>query len=249
MTTTQENITGIVLDHLLAEIAATEVCSSPYSHFYLETAFPESIYQRILENLPAAGAYGADNPRIHTRQDGLVTRNILSLSAPALEGLPEAQRIFWNEIASALIDQRLKDAVFARLGKDLSRRFHIPAEKLTSIPAYPKPALVKDLGGYEIAPHRDTRSKIVTMQFYLPDDLSRVDLGTAVYRVRWFRLQNLISPRKRFEKVKQFSFQPNSAYAFAVGGRSWHGRETVPMASGERNSLMLIYYAEPGKGW
>jgi hypothetical protein len=117
MTMTQENITEIVLDHLLAEIAATEVCSSPYSHFYLETAFPKSIYERILENLPAANAYGADNPRIHTREDGLVTRNILSLSPPALEGLPETQRMFWNEIAAALIDQRLKDAVFARLGK------------------------------------------------------------------------------------------------------------------------------------
>jgi phosphate transport system ATP-binding protein len=47
MTMTQENITEIVLDHLLAEIAATEVCSSPYSHFYLETAFPKSIYENV----------------------------------------------------------------------------------------------------------------------------------------------------------------------------------------------------------
>lgn len=108
---------------------------------------------------------------------------------------------------------------------------------------------MKDLGGYEIAPHKDTRSKMVTMQFYLPPDSSKSDLGTAVYRVRLLRVQNLLSPRNRFEKVKQFSFQPNSGYAFAVGSKSWHGRETVPMASGERNSLMLIYYAEPNKGW
>jgi hypothetical protein len=108
---------------------------------------------------------------------------------------------------------------------------------------------VKDLGGYEIAPHRDTRSKIVTMQFYLPEDMSKADLGTAVYRQRFFRLKNLVSLKNRFETVKQFSFAPNSGYAFAVGQRSWHGRETVPMASGERNSLMLIYYAQAGKGW
>lgn len=249
MIETQESIAGIVLDHLVAVINETEVHSTPYSHFYLEKAFPDSIYKDLLDHLPERSAYGADNPRKHTRDDGLVTRNVLSLSEPALAGLPQAQRTFWNGIAAALYDSRLKQAVFARLSKDLSRRFGIPADQLDSIPAYPKPALVKDLGGYEIAPHKDTRSKIVTMQFYLPADTSKVNLGTAVYRVRLFQLKNLVSPRKRFEKVKQFSFRPNSAYAFAVGPKSWHGRDPVPMASGERNSLMLIYYAEPNKGW
>lgn len=249
MSATQEGISAAVLDHLLAVIGATEVCSSPYSHFYLEKAFPDFVFQQMLENLPPAGAYGADNPRIHTREDGLVTRNMLSLSEPALVRLPEPLRAFWNEIAVALRAPELRHVVFAKLSRDLSRRFRVPADRLDSIPAYPKPALVKDLGGYEIAPHRDTRSKIVTMQFYLPEDMSKVDLGTAVYRQRLFRLKNLLSPRSRFEKIKQFSFAPNSGYAFAVGSRSWHGRETVPMVSGERNSLMLIYYAKPGKGW
>jgi hypothetical protein len=79
--------------------------------------------------------------------------------------------------------------------------------------------------------------------------MSRADLGTAVYRRRLFRLKNLLSPRNRFETVKQFPFAPNSGYAFAVGSKSWHGRDPVPIAAGERNSLMLIYYAQPGKGW
>jgi len=109
--------------------------------------------------------------------------------------------------------------------------------------------LIKDLGGYEIATHRDTRSKIVTMQFYLPDDSSKVDLGTTVYRQHYFRLRNLVSLRNRFEAVKRFSFAPNSGYAFAVGSRSWHGRERLPTSAGERNSLMLIYYSNPDKGW
>ena len=226
-----------------------EVCSWPYAHFYLEQAFPNAVFRKMLEFLPVAGAYTADNPRIHTRDDGLVTRNVLSLSAPALAHLPDPQRSFWTEIADALTAPQLRQVVFARLSQDLRRRFRVSAEQLDSIPAYPKPALIKDLGGYEIAPHRDTRSKIVTMQFYLPEDMSKANLGTTVYRQRLFRLKNLVSPRNRFEIVKQFSFAPNSGYGFAVGRRSWHGRDTVPMASGERNSLMLIYYAQPGKGW
>ncbi|MFL6515088.1 MAG: hypothetical protein ACJ8M1_08715 [Chthoniobacterales bacterium] len=242
------SVTPVVLDHLCAAIDSTQVFSSPYSHLYLDRAFPDWVFKRMLELLPDASAYTADNPRIHTREDGLVTRNILSLTAP-LTRLPDEQRTFWSEVGAALTSSKLKDTVFDALSRDLSRRFRIPAEKLASVPAFPKPALVKDLGGYEIAPHRDTRSKIVTMQFYLPEDLSKADLGTAVYRQRFFQFKNLISLRNRFETVKQFSFAPNSGYAFAVGQKSWHGRETVPMASGERNSLMLIYYAQPGKGW
>jgi hypothetical protein len=234
---------------LCEAVREAELCTWPYAHFYLENAFPDDVFQRILDLLPPASLYTPDNPRIHTRDDGLVTRNMLSLSPNGLENLPEPHRSFWSDVAGALMTRRLRQVVFAKLARDLSRRFRIAPERLDSVPAYPKPALVKDLGGYEIAPHRDTRSKIVTMQFYLPNDSSKVDLGTAVYRQRLFRLQNLVSFRNRFDVVKQFPFAPNSGYAFAVGNRSWHGRDPVPMASGERNSLMLIYYSQPGKGW
>lgn len=238
-----------MVDHLCSAIVAAEACTSPYQHFYIENAFPNNVFREMLEWLPEASRYVPDNPRIHTRQDGLVTRNILSLSSYGLARLAEHQRCFWAEIAEALTSLELRRAVFSKLSQDLKRRFGVRSDQLDSIAAYPKPALVKDLGGYEISPHRDTRSKIVTMQFYLPEDMSKAHLGTAVYRQRLFRLKNLVSLRNRFETVKQFSFAPNSGYGFAVGARSWHGRDTVPMESGERNSLMLIYYADPSKGW
>ena len=250
MLATKEPLNAVALKHLREVIDRAELFTWPYCHFYLQQAFPDDVFKRMLQLLPSASAYVADNPRIHTREDGLVTRNMLSLTAPdVLARLPEEQRTFWSEIARALTAPELRLVVFTKLSKDLSRRFRLPAERLDSVAAFPKPALVKDLGGYEIAPHRDTRSKIVTMQFYLPQDMSKADLGTAVYRQRLFRWKNIVSPRNRFETVKQFSFAPNSGYGFAVGSRSWHGRDPVPMASGERNSLMLVYYAQPDKGW
>ena len=249
MSAIRENTTAAVLEHLCAAIDRSELCPWPYAHIYIEGAFPEAVFKRMLEMLPEAAAYTADNPRIHTRKDGLVTRSMLSLSPPGLERLAEPQRSFWSQVAEALTAPQLRHAIFAKLSKDLSRRFRLPADQLASVPAFPKPALVQDLGDYEIAPHRDTRSKIVTMQFYLPEDVSKIDLGTTVYRQRLFRLRNLVSLRNRFEAVKQFPFAPNSGYAFAVGPRSWHGREKVPIASGTRNSLMLIYYSRPDKGW
>jgi hypothetical protein len=249
MTALEQSTYEAVLDHLCRAIAMVEIFSWPYPHFYLERVFPDVVFAQILELLPNPDLYTPDNPRIHTREDGLVTRNIFSLSPHGILRLAEPQRSFWGQLADALMSRRLRDVVFAKLSNDLSQRFGVSADQLHSIAAYPKPALVKDLGGYEIAPHRDTRSKIVTMQFYLPKDMSKTDLGTTVYRQRLFRIKNLVSPRSRFEAVKRFAFAPNTGYAFAVGSRSWHGREQVPMASGERNSLMLIYYAQPDKGW
>jgi hypothetical protein len=245
----EQSICADVLDHLCRTIGSVEISSWPYAHFYLEGIFPDDVFAQILERLPNPDAYTPDNPRIHTREDGLVTRNIFSLSPHGILHLAEPHRSFWGQLGDALTSRRLRDVVFAKLSTDLSRRFGIPADQLHSIDAYPKPALVKDLGGYEIAPHRDTRSKIVTMQFYLPNDMLKIDLGTTVYRQRLFRIKNLVSPKNRFEVVKQFAFAPNTGYGFAVGRRSWHGREKVPVASGERNSLMLIYYARPDKGW
>jgi len=217
---TLQSTSEIVLDHLCAAVERVEVCSSPYAHFYLEGAFPADVFVRMLELLPDANAYTPDNPRIHTRGDGLVTRNILSPSPHGLDRLGEPHRSFWAEISHALMSRRLRDVVFAKLSGDLHRRFGSRPNQLHAIAAYPKPALIKDLGGYEIAPHRDTRSKIVTMQFYLPEDRRNNDLGTTVYRQNYFRLRNLISLRNRFEAVKRFSFAPNSGYAFAVGSRS-----------------------------
>ena len=89
------------------------------------------------------------------------------------------------------------------------------------------------------------------MHFYLPADDSQIDLGTALYRLR------LTLPfgswQRRFEKVKQFDFRPNSGYAFVVNNtltkRSWHGRERLPEGAGVRNTLLNTFYAEQREGY
>src|SRR3954467_9167316 len=129
----QERTSASVLEHLCNAINAVEVCDWPYAHFYLGKAFPTRVFKQMLELLPAASDYGADNPRIHTREDGLVTRNILSLSPPTLAQLPPAKRSFWNEIATALTAPELRHVVFRKLSGDLTRRFRKPADQLHTV--------------------------------------------------------------------------------------------------------------------
>jgi hypothetical protein len=242
-----EAVEAAVLQHLLSALERTPVHEAPFSHFYLEDAFPQEVYSRLLEQLPEPTGYRSGRADRHTRDDGVVTKGSYPLTAETLQRLPDDQRELWGGISAALSSPKLQHRVFTMLATDLSRRFRISRDRVHEIVAYPRSALIRNLGGYQIAPHPDGSSKIVTMQFYLAPDLTQIDLGTAVYERHLFRLKTLLDPKSRFVKVKQFPFQPNSGYGFAVSRWSWHGREPVPMTAGVRNTILHIYFNDPNK--
>lgn len=244
---TVQTLRAAIVQHLLSALERTPVYDTPFSHFYLENAFPEDIYAQLLENLPDPQAYRPGRADKHMREDGVVTKGVLALDEQTLQRLPETQRQLWRAVSDALSSAELKQAVFRMLSLDLSRRFRIRPERVDEIVAYPKSSLIRNLGEYEIRPHPDGSSKIVTMQFYLPRDLRQLALGTALYQRHLFSLKALVSLQSRFEKVKQFPFKPNSGYGFAVSRRSFHGREPIPVEAGVRNTLLQVYFNTPDK--
>jgi hypothetical protein len=244
----KNRISSRVLDHLLDQLDRTPACDEPYSHFYLENVFPDDVYAQMMAEMPAPIAYKPLSATKHRNAEGVSTRDVLPLHGDALQNLPGKQRELWSGVATALASQSLKQAVFSKLATDLARRFDCHRKDVERITSFTKPSLFRDLEGYEIAPHPDGRAKIVTMQLYLPADRSQLELGTAVYKRKFTSLKGIYSWHGRFEKVKQFLFQPNSGYAFAVsnslGKKSWHGREQTPAGSGVRNSLLNIFFAD-----
>jgi hypothetical protein len=237
------------LDHLLLALERTDVHESPFSHFYVEDALPADVYAALLDRLPDATFYRPDNPRKPPRPDGQPPRSVMGLDDASLGRLEAPDRELWCGVRDALIAPELQRRIFRMLRRDLCRRFWTSPRRLDRVRAYPQPGLVRDLGGYAIEPHPDTRAKIVTMQLYLARDESQLDLGTALYRPRLWRLRNLVNPAGALVKCKQFPFKPNSGYAFAVSWKSWHGREPVPEASGVRHSLLHFYFRDPRRGW
>jgi len=237
-------IAARVLDHFLARIAATAAIQEPFSHIYLEDLFPADIYSRLLAALPNPDIY--DTAAERYRGDTGFVRRQLALTTVAVDQIPDPA--LWRGIAAALSAPELKQAMFARLAPDLAYRYGIAADAVPDLPGYTRPTLYRETDGFEIPPHPDTRKKVVTMHLYLPADESQLGLGTALYRRKLLALP--AGPwRWRFEKVKQFPFKPNSAYAFAVNNtlmkRSWHGRERLPAGCGVRNTLLNTFYAEP----
>ncbi len=246
--TSADAMRDAVVAHFGAVLDAAVVETEPFAHFYLEGVFPDDVYARMLETMPDPGLYRSLSDK-HVLEDGTSTRDVLQLDDDAVAKMDEESRPLWGGISAALRSPQLQRKIFAVFRDPLAKRFKVAPADAEDVEGFPNPAFIRDLGGYEIRPHPDSPSKVVTTQYYLPRDAAQEDLGTALYKLKILQLKNLMSPRNAFVKVKQFPFRPNSMYGFAVTRTSWHGRELVPFAAEARNTILNIYYDAPGKGY
>ncbi|HJZ57797.1 MAG TPA: hypothetical protein VKE74_22750 [Gemmataceae bacterium] len=246
------DVASRALQHLLRRVAETPALTEPFGHVYLTDVLPPDVYWELLDHLPDPGLYAAAAERHYGDGVGNSVRWMFALTIAALDRLPGRQQALWRGVAAALSAPALKRAVYAKLAPDLAYRYAVPESAVPDLAGYSRPTLYRETDGFEIPPHPDTRKKIVTMHLYLPADLTQLGLGTALYRRRVLALP-FGDWRRRFVRVKQFPFRPNSAYAFVVNNtltkRSWHGRERLPEGAGVRNTLLNTFYAEPREGF
>ncbi len=145
---------------------------------------------------------------------------------------------------------QLKRAIYAKLSTGLAFRFELPEADVNKVPGYALPELFRELSSYRIAPHQDTRRKVVTMQISLPGDESQRELGTEFYRRSLNPLHMLREPRG-FEVAKCTPFLPNTAYSFSVlnniSWKSWHGRSTLPGGCGVREQHLEHLVSAAGR--
>lgn len=251
-----------VRSFLVTALDRARIETEPFAHVYLRDAFPPHVYDGMLEALPPLDAFRPDNPakyganarKFHGAAAGgaqapVSCRYTMPLDAAHLAHVSEAHRSVWTSVSAALRSQQVQARIFKLFAADLCRRFRTDEAGLARLEAHPRVTLVRDLSGYWIEPHPDTRAKIVTAQFYLARDRSQQTLGTALYRRRIFHPRVLRSLSNMFEPIRQMDFLPNAGYLFPVGRRSWHGREEVPAGAGERNSILLVYYRDASREW
>ncbi len=121
-----------------------------------------------------------------------------------------------------------------RLAPALERRF---GARYAKTGMYPIPILTRDIPGYLITPHTDTRWKGITVQLYLPRDRFNTHIGTIFHE----KLADGSLP-----KTKQMTFAPNTGYAFAVGTDTWHSADAVGAEVRTRDSILLTYFVDAG---
>jgi hypothetical protein len=225
----------------LAEFVARSVdgaraVEKPFHHLEFDRVFPDDIYAEILRLMPETSDYRPMHGQSKTYHlnDGVQTRVKIDLFPEYIRTLPPEKRAFWNVIGSALCTEPVKQAFIRRLAPGLSTRF---GAEFAKVGMYPIPILTRDIPGYQVPPHTDSRWKGITVQLYLPKDDANTDIGTIFHE----KLPDGSMPKKA-----QMRFAPNSGYAFAVGEDTWHSADPVHNRVKTRDTILLTYFVDSG---
>jgi hypothetical protein len=223
-------------DFVAASVDAAAAFDAPFSHLVFDRVFPDDMYARMLANMPEASDYRPMHGRSkgHDLDDGTHTRVKIDLFPEYIRHLPPQKRAVWDVVGRALCSKPVKDAFVRRLAAPLERRFGAGYAK---VGMYPIPILTRDIPGYLITPHTDTKWKGITVQLYLPRDRANTHIGTIFHE----KLADGTLPKR-----KQMSFAPNSGYAFAVGTDTWHSADPVGPEVRTRDSILLTYFVDAG---
>ncbi|MGA7431383.1 MAG: hypothetical protein WBD33_12285 [Xanthobacteraceae bacterium] len=223
-------------NYIAASIDASPSFDAPFTHLVLDRVFPDEAYALMLANMPEVNDYRPMHGRSkgHDLADGTHTRVKIDLFPEYIRHLPPQKRAVWDIVGRALCSQKVKDAFVRRLAPALERRF---GGGYAATGMYPIPILTRDIPGYLITPHTDTRWKGITVQFYLPHDASTTHIGTIFHE----KFADGSLP-----KTKQMKFAPNTGYAFAVGTDTWHSADAVGSEVKTRDSILLTYFVDAG---
>ena len=210
---------------------------APFHHLHFDRIFPDDFYAQMVEAMPVAEDYRAMSGKSKmgsSRPDGKPTRAKIDLFPEYIRNLPAEKRALWDIVGRALCSEPVKLAFIRRLAPGLSKRF---GESFAKVGMYPIPILTRDIPGYLITPHTDTRWKGITVQLYLPKDDANTDIGTIFHEKL---------PDGSLPKRTQMRFAPNSGYAFAVGTDTWHSADPVHNRVKTRDSILLTYFVDQG---
>ena len=223
-------------DFIASSVEAAASSDAPFTHLVFERVFSDDVYAAMLANMPEAMDYRPMHGRSkgHDLADGTHTRVKIDLFPEYIRHLPPQKRAVWDIVGRALCARPVRDAFVRRLAAPLERRF---GRRYAKVGMYPIPILTRDIPGYLITPHTDTRWKGITVQLYLPRDRSTTHIGTIFHE----KLADGTLPKR-----KQMSFAPNSGYAFAVGTDTWHSADAVGSEVRTRDSILLTYFVDAG---
>jgi hypothetical protein len=224
-------------EFLVGSVDNAPAFEAPFYHLVLDQVFPADIYAAMLGNMPDATDYRPMHGRSkgHDLADGTHTRVKIDLFPEYIRHLPAQKRAVWDVVGRALLSAGVRDAFIRRLAPALQRRF---GAAYATTGMYPIPVLTRDIPGYLITPHTDTRWKGITVHLYLPRDHSIAHIGTIFH--------DRCDDGSCGAKAKQMTFAPNTGYAFAVGTDTWHSADAVGPEVTTRDSVLLTYFVDAG---
>src|SRR6202142_2260856 len=143
-------------DFVAKSIDNARAVDKPFFHLEFDHVFPDDVYAQILALMPEATDYRPMHGRSkgHDLTDGTHTRVKIDLFPEYIRNLPPEKRALWDVVGRALCSSPVKQAFICRLAPGLSKRF---GPDFTRTGMYPIPILTRDIPGYLITPHTDTK--------------------------------------------------------------------------------------------
>lgn len=238
-------LTNDLIAHAVASIDAADYSPFPFPYIVFRNFFPQDFYRDLINSVPANG---------YDPITGTGTRMALRLYGEHVEHIEPEFRPMWSAVSTMLTSKEVERAIRNRLQDGLEIRARgDKAPGVEDLKLVAKPVLYRDIDGYRIKPHPDTRKKVVTMQLYCPPDASQENLGTTLYRVSLKGLLHVGS--YCLEPVNTIPFLPNLGYAFVVlkayhslTKMSWHGRPPIK-TDRPRISILNTFYMNEHVGF
>ena len=188
-------------EHIKHKIMNAQIHQYPYPHISINEIFPPEFYEEILENIPETSLY---TPK--PKYPGRKTKTL-----DDLEKLEKSKQKFWNDII-----QLLRSEEFANI---LLEKFSVSKKGHSDL------FIHKDLDDYEVTPHRDIRSKLITYLFYLAENSNGKNLGTYLLvpnNGQEIEETTKHLPWDQFKIVKEIEYLPNTFFAFTPNKCSFH---------------------------
>jgi hypothetical protein len=214
------------IDHMTSAIERARESREPFAHIRFDDLFPAGLYARMLDTMPRREHYRGMSGRATTD-----VRTKMDLFPEWIRLLPPESRAIWQVVGKALVSAPVRDAFMRRVAPGLARRF---GEGYATVGMYPVPILTRDVAGYSIGVHPDTRWKGITVQIYLPRDRSIEHVGTVFHE----------KAGDGYRASVRMPFWPNSGYAFAVGEDTYHSVDPIGPEVRTRDSIILTYFVD-----
>lgn len=229
--------------HLAYRIGNAPILQFPFPHIYVENVFPQDFYRKLREHLPPKEHFSTLHALKRVKGAYPDTRLVLLLEPARVEALDEPYRSFWHEVGAWLLGGQFASMVLSKFSHFLDQRFGDARSQAFDNEAM----LVQDYSTYNLTPHTDRPSKVISFLFYLPEDDSLAHLGTSIYLPKDRRQVSDGTdhlPREAFDLLTTMPFRPNTLFGFVKTPNAFHGVE--PVLEREVRRDLILYDIKVG---
>ena len=145
--------------HFAYQMANAPLRTFPFSHAYVEKAFPEDFYGVLQQHLPTDSQLAPIAEKRPVK--GYRERFVMCFDDDSLALLDAARREFWQQFRDCFRRGMIGGLLLDKFGSEVQERFRNSDE----FTFHDELLLINDRDGYALGPHTDSPRKVVSLLF------------------------------------------------------------------------------------